>query len=159
MGGEVKMKEMKILTEKEIKKLLIEGDVEEIYIRKKIDENKFEVEITWLPSELLESMKTTWKIDVWNCHGVLKKTEWGLGYGNKPDISPAGKYVCIGYFSIPVRADTELTEEGKKLEGILFEVINRHGMINRSGFYPVPDKDIEKIKEIIGNKLYDGGIK
>jgi len=148
-------KEIKVLTNEEIDKMLMEGGIEQLYIRKKIDENKFECEITWLPNA--EELKTTWKIDVWNCHGVLKKAEWGLGYGSMPDISPAGKYVDIGYFSIPVKHDVELTdEESEKLSKLLFEIIDRNGMINMSGFYPVKDEDIEKIKEIIGDKLYEG---
>lgn len=155
---EIVEKEIKVLSQEEINRMLIQNEgIEQIRIIKKVGDNKFKCEITRLSEAELRKLKTEWKIDVWNCRGVLKKAVWGLGYGSTPDISPKGRYIDIGYFIIPIKKDADLTnEECGRLQELLFEIINRNGMINMSGFYPVEKEDIKRIKEIIGNKLYEG---
>lgn len=139
-----------ILSKEEIVRLLESGKVLEIYVRRRFND-KYECEVTWNPhaDELSE-----WVIDVWNCHGVLKRRAWGVGYGAVPQQDC--EYVDIGYFSIPVRKGSKLSEEeAKRLEEALSEVVWRHGAINMSGFYPVLKEDLAKIKEIIRNKLFE----
>jgi len=137
--------EVKILTKKEIEKML--RNIAEIYVRKKIDDEKFECEVTY-------SQVDDWSIDVWNCHGVLKKAEWGLGYGSEPENEKI-KWEDVGWFTIPLKKNARITKkERKKIEEILFNALdNVGGAINWSGFYPF--YEIDKIKKILGERLYD----
>jgi len=144
------MSEIKILTKEEIEELLLEGTIAELYVKKKIDDKKFECEITYLPPQ----QKSVWKIDVWNCHGVLKKASWGLGYGSKYEDEKI-KWEDVGWFTIPLKKSARITEkEREKIEEILANALeNVGGAINWSGFYPF--HEIKKIKNILGDRLYE----
>jgi len=141
-----------ILTQKEIEKLLFEGTIAELHVKKKIDDERFECEITYLPPQ----QKSIWKIDVWNCHGVLKKAEWELGYGSKTEDEEI-KWEDVGWFTIPLKKSARITKkERKKIEEILANALESvGGAINWSGFYPF--YEIDKIKKILEERLYDKG--
>jgi len=103
--------------------------------------------------------KTAWIIDVWNCHGVLKQQVWGVGYGCEPDL-PAESgltWLDLGWFTIPIQKDefNFWQDEAlqKKVEAQLFRIIDRYGMINRSGWYPVYSADLEALQKILQRYL------
>ena len=93
---------------------------------------------------------TSWIIDVWNCHGVLKRRE-DAGYGGVPEEEGVS-WVDLGWFTIPMPTCLKISlikEQNEKIERILFDVIERKGAINISGFYPVFSTDLKKIENII----------
>ncbi|MDI6708618.1 MAG: hypothetical protein QME47_06015 [Candidatus Thermoplasmatota archaeon] len=97
-----------------------------------------------------------WMIDIWNCHGVLKKEEWGVGKDYVPNLNKEKiKMENIGYFSIPVPVGEKLSKKQKKaIEEVLFNAVNREGAINMSGFYSLLECDLNRLKQ-----AYKGTIK
>jgi hypothetical protein len=97
-----------------------------------------------------------WLIDVWNCHGVLKPCGFE-GYGNQdPKIleflneqrsGMTHRWEAIGWFTIPVPGNAMLSKRQKeRIDNILAAEVERNGMINQSGFYPVSAKTLEKLE-------------
>ena len=102
-------------------------------------------------------------IDVWDCHGVLKNSRWGLGYGCKPDIASYGlKWVNVGYFTIPLPANyPALSDDVKKqVEKVCFEAVQRHGAINMSGLYDFygDGVDGERLLKALNGQLKEANI-
>jgi len=111
---------------------------------------------SWIEMFLALDGKTAWVIDVWDCHGVLKQRSWGIGKGCTPELPKELEWKNIGegWFTIPVQYGIELDEKQEDLiEEVLFEVVNRNGMINRSGIYPVFSSDIERMIKAFQKKL------
>ena len=102
-------------------------------------------------TSLVESLfamegKTAWVIDIWDCHGVLKAQEWGVGKGCLPKLPEGLEWSDIGWFTIPVKVGMKIgDQEIKDIEKVLFNVVNRNGMINQSGFYAVFSNDLKRI--------------
>jgi len=146
------MKKKLVVSPEEINDLLQDNRILEIYVNKKIGD-KYELIVTYKPDA---DKFSEWSIDVWNCHGVLKKTKWGLGYGSTPELPESAEWKDIGYFSIPVVKGSDVSEmEVEKIEKILFDVLHdRGGAINMSGFYPVFKEEMEKIQKILKDRLY-----
>lgn len=142
------------MTEKEIKDLFDSESVESVYIKKGVGD-KIRVRIEKLTDEEIRLRKTEWKVDIWDCHGILKKAEWGLGYGSKPDLKN-GEWIDIGWFSVPVKHNKKLTEKEKERAGkVIGKIVDKRGMINMSGFYPVTDEDFVEIKKILKDKILE----
>jgi hypothetical protein len=103
--------------------------------------------------------KTAWIIDVWNCHGVFKMQDWGVGKGCEPELPEGLCWLDIGWFTIPVEkadVDTGTWEDEalrKRVEAQLFRIVERYGMINMSGWYPVTSVDLEAIKKILSRHV------
>jgi len=100
--------------------------------------------------------KIAWVIDVWDCHGVLKKQSWGVGRGCMPELPKGFEWRVIGegWFSLPIKKDMELSESQEKMiEKVLFEAVNRYGMINKSGIYPVYSSDLERLDKALQGNL------
>jgi len=102
-------------------------------------------------------------VDVWDCHGVLKNSNWGIGYGCTPDITKLGlRWEKVGYFTIPLPKDyPELNEDVKKqVEQVLFEAVQRNGAINISGWYDFygGGTDGDRLLKALNGKLKEADI-
>jgi len=96
---------------------------------------------------------TPWVIDVWDCHGVLKMRDWGVGYGCKPELPRGLEWLNIGYFDVPIRSEERhLWDERlkRRVNGILSGILEENGgAINWSGIYPVYEYQLDKIYEAV----------
>ncbi len=147
------VREERILTHEELQDLLRKGIVKEIYVEEVLEPGKkyrcvvdfFEGYEEW----------SNWRIDVWNCRGVLKPVEH-CGYGSKPEIEGL-EWFSVGYFSIPLKKGEKIDNEtAEKIEKILFEELDYHGgAINWSGFYPVRHQTMTRLKLILKGKLFE----
>lgn len=98
--------------------------------------------------------KTAWIIDIWDCHGVLKAKEWGVGKGCLPELPEGLEWKDIGWFTIPIEKGMKIGEQQMNdIEKILFGVVNRNGMINRSGFYAVFSNDLKRLGQAYQGKI------
>ena len=92
---------------------------------------------------------TDWVIDVYDCHGVLKMREWGVGYGCKPQLPQGLEWLNVGYFDVPIKSEEKhLWDERlkRKINGILMGILQENdGAINWSGIYTVYQHQLERI--------------
>jgi len=98
---------------------------------------------------LLFGIPTDWVIDVWDCHGVLKMRQWGVGYGCKPKLPENLMWLDIGYFTVPIsKSEQNLWNERlkRKIDRLLSKILEENnGAINWSGIYPVYQHQLEAI--------------
>jgi len=98
-------------------------------------------------------LPTPWVIDVWDCHGVLKRREWGVGYGCKPQLPDGLEWLEVGSFSIPIKSDEKAIWNDRvkrKLNNLLFAILEENdGAINWSGIYPVYAHQFDAIVETV----------
>ena len=96
---------------------------------------------------------TDWVIDVYDCHGVLKMRDWGVGYGCKPELPEGLEWLNVGYFDVPIRSEEKrLWDERlkRKINGILLGILEENdGAINWSGIYTVYQHQLEAIFETV----------
>jgi len=102
--------------------------------------------------EIFERMfptTTVWCLDVWDCHGVLKMREWGVGCGCKPELPENLMWLDIGFFTIPIpKNEQNLWDERlkNKVDKLLMRILTDNGgAINWSGIYPVYLDQMQRI--------------
>jgi len=86
-----------VMTEQEIIEALSGGAVGEVEVLEQVDDGRYRVKVTPSPHS---ADLSGWVVDVWNCHGVLKRRTWGVGYGSIPPAPCV--WVDLDWFTIPL---------------------------------------------------------
>lgn len=95
---------------------------------------------------------SSWVIDVWDCHGVLKLIR-DAGRGSLPKLPKGMEWLNIGYFTIPITSEKKhlYTDKLKrKIHGFLESILEkRGGAINMSGIYPISVFEFNQLLTIL----------